>query len=218
MGSNGSGKSTLLGIASGRLKPRRGAAFLGGIAMETLAPAALAEQVAALPQTERVAFDFSCLDFVLFARLHKRGFFAEASPQDIRCAEAALESMDVAHLADRPITGVSGGEFQLVRLARCVAQEAPLLVLDEPTAMLDPAHSLAVAQAALRIAESGKTVFLSTHDLGLAMSIAHRAYVLRGGDLVTSGPPGLALSMDILTAAFGVPFALSPVPRPTAGS
>ena len=214
VGANGSGKSTLLGISSGRLKPQQGTASFGTSRLDTLPPSALAERIAALPQSERVAFDFSCLDFVLFARAHKRAVFADPRPQDLDSARSALAVMEVEYLADRPVTEISGGEFQLVRLARCVAQESSLLVLDEPTAMLDPAHTLAVAQAVRRIARSGRAILIATHDLGFAASVADQAFVLRSGKLIASGLPAEALSLHSLQNAFGVPFTSREVASP----
>jgi iron complex transport system ATP-binding protein len=214
VGPNGSGKSTLLGLASGRLRPSAGRALFGGAELSSYAPSARAARVAALPQSERVAFDFSCTEFVLFARAHKRSPFAAPGPADVAAAFAALEALGVGELAERPVTELSGGEFQLVRLARCVAQEAALLVLDEPTAMLDPAHTLAVASAVRSIASSGKAVLLATHDLGFASAIADRALVLRAGLPVAEADPGRAFGLGVLERAFGVAFESRSAPVP----
>lgn len=214
VGPNGSGKSTLLGLASGRLRPAAGRARLGDAEISALAPSARASRIAALPQTERIAFDFSCLDFVLFARAHKNPPFAGPGKADVAASRAALEALGVGDLADRAVTELSGGELQLVRLARCLAQEAALLALDEPTAMLDPAHSLAVAEAVRGMAAAGKAVLLATHDLAFASAIADRALVLKAGLKVAEGAPEPALSPPVLEAAFGVGFELKPTPTP----
>ncbi|MFA6505635.1 MAG: ABC transporter ATP-binding protein [Treponemataceae bacterium] len=214
VGANGSGKSTLLGLASGRLRPASGTARIGEAEIARLSPFNRAARIAVLPQAERVAFDFSCLDFVLFARAHKRSPFAAPGAEDFRAARSALETLGVEALAERPVTELSGGELQLVRLARCVAQEASLLVLDEPTAMLDPAHSSAVARAVRVIAESGKAVLLATHDLAFAAAVADRALVLRQGRAVAEDEPSRAFDLGILEKAFGVAFESRLAPMP----
>ena len=215
VGPNGSGKSTLLGIASGRLKPSAGRARFDDADLVSYSPPARAARIAALPQSERVAFDFSCTDFVLFARAHKRSPFSAPGPEDVEAAFAALDALGVGELAERPVTELSGGEFQLVRLARCVAQEASLLILDEPTAMLDPAHVLAVAAAVRSIAAAGKAVLLATHDLGFASAIADRALVLREGRAVAEDVPARAFGLEALERAFGVAFEFRATPVPS---
>lgn len=218
IGANGTGKSTLLGLCSGRLRPWKGRVLWEGADLESLDPRRLASRIAALPQTERVAFDFSCLSFVLFARSHSRSPFVDASEEDREVAKTALETLGVGHLADRAVTRLSGGEFQLVRLARCVAQDATVLVLDEPTAMLDPGHTLAVSAAIRRIAASGRAVVLATHDLGfaagIAAGIADTVHVLQGGSFIAAGPGRETLVPEVLEAAFGVAFEVLPVPTP----
>jgi iron complex transport system ATP-binding protein len=214
VGPNGSGKSTLLGVASGRLEPSAGRALLEGHPAGALPPAQRAAKVAVLPQTERVAFDFSCVEFTLFARAHRRSPFAQPSQDDTAVAFAALETLGVGHLAQRPVTELSGGELQLVRLARCVAQEAPLLVLDEPTAMLDPAHTLAVAAAVRSIVGSGRAVLLATHDLAFAAAVADRVVVLRCGLSIAEDFTAAALELSVLEEAFGVVFEAFPMPIP----
>lgn len=214
VGPNGSGKSTLLGLASGRLQPASGRALFDGADISALSPSARAARIAALPQSERVAFDFSCVDFVLFARAHRRSPFAAPGPEDSAAAFSALDALGVGELAQRPVTELSGGELQLVRLARCVAQEAALLVLDEPTAMLDPAHTLAVASAIRSVAASGKAVLLATHDLGFASAIADRALVIREGRAVAEDAPDRAFDFGVLEKAFGVAFTAHPAPMP----
>lgn len=214
VGANGSGKSTLLGLASGRLRPASGRVLVDGRDASDLPPAARASRIAALPQTERVAFDFSCLDFVLFARAHARSPFAAPSAEDAALSREALRSLGVGALEGRPVTELSGGELQLVRLARCVAQGSGLLVLDEPTAMLDPAHTLAVARAVRSIAESGAAVILATHDLAFAAAVADRGIVLKAGGGIAAGEGARVFALPVLAEAFGTDFELRPVPVP----
>lgn len=215
-GANGAGKSTVLGLCSGRLAPSRGTAEVDGKALAGLAPRALARVAAYLPQAERVPFDFTCLEFALFGTAPRVGVFGFPGAEDEARALAVLEGLGIADLAGRPVTEVSGGELQLARIARCAVQDSPWLLLDEPTAMLDPAHALAVGRAVRAAAAAGKGVLLSTHDLAFALRVADRAAVLKDGGMIAAGEPGAVLGTATLERAFGIGFELRPVPVPRA--
>ncbi|MBL8967470.1 MAG: ABC transporter ATP-binding protein, partial [Spirochaetaceae bacterium] len=156
LGPNGAGKSTLLGLASGRLEPSGGEALLDGKAIRAWERRALARRLAHLPQVERLAFNYPVLDFVLLGRAPHVPSLAQPGPADLERAAAALAELGLSALADRPVAELSGGELQLVRLARCLAQEAAYLLLDEPSTMLDPANARRLADELKRLAESGR--------------------------------------------------------------
>lgn len=201
LGPNGSGKSTALGLgadwlkaSSGRVDRRGGAAFL--------------------PQSERLAFSFSCLEYVCFGRAPHLPYLAVPGDGDRDKALAALAAVGMEAKASRLITAISGGELQLVRIARALAQEAPFAILDEPTDMLDPAHVASVAAVLRRLAASGVGILLSTHDLAFALAVADRAALLKGGRLLRAGPTAEVLTCDGLSELYGTPFRMVPVPVP----
>jgi len=212
LGPNGAGKSTLLGLASGRLAPSSGSAELEGKPLRAWDAAARARNVALLPQFERLPFNYSVRDFVLLGRAPHVGLLALPSALDEAKAAEAIEELGLEALADRGVTELSGGELQLVRIARCLAQEALYLLLDEPTSMLDPAHARSVAEAMRGLAASGRGLLFSTHDPALALFAADEALLLRNGRTVARGPVSTIVSPAALSEAFGVAFAQRPLP------
>ena len=201
LGPNGAGKSTVLGLAAGWLKPDRGQRIC-------------AVQTAWLPQAERLSFAFTCLEYVLFGRAPHLPYLAVPQGDDEAAALIALERAGMADKADRRITTLSGGELQLVRLARCIAQQAPVLLLDEPTDMLDPAHVVQVADIIRQLAGDGCAVLLTTHDIHFALACADDASLLRDGSSLADGPAAAVLDCANLERAYGVPFRQQPVPTP----
>ncbi len=214
LGPNGSGKSTLLLAALGWLRPREGGIRLAGRDLDGWTSRDRARSVAFLSQIERVSFTYECLEFVLLGRAPHLAPLAEPDEEDEDRARAALESLGIGDFARRHVTALSGGELQLVRLARCLVQESPLVLLDEPTAALDPANALRVADALAALAESGRTVVFSTHDAALAAYAAGSTALIREGRLLASGPAGEILVPELLSRAFSVPFGRSGAPSP----
>jgi iron complex transport system ATP-binding protein len=212
LGPNGAGKSTLLGIASGRLRPGAGRAELDGFALCDMDPRSRACRVALLPQLERLPFNYDCLDFVLLGRAPHVPALSMPGPADESRARAALERLGLGGFARRPVDSLSGGELQLARLARCLAQEADFILLDEPASMLDPANSLLVGDALRDLASEGHAILFSAHDAAFAGHAAGSALLIRGGRAVASGSARDVLVPDLLEAAFGVPFAASSMP------
>ena len=164
LGPNGSGKSTVLGMGAGWLRPGSGVVHRQG-------------GVAFLPQTERLAFGFTCLEYVLFGRAPHLPYLGLPGYEEADKAMAALQAVGMDHKSGRRITALSGGELQLVRLARALAQDASWVLLDEPTDMLDPAHIAAVGVTIRRLVAGGVGVMLSTHDIGFALSTDRKSVV-----------------------------------------
>lgn len=212
LGPNGAGKTTLLSILSGRLSPRAGAVELDNRPLALYSARERARRIAFLPQLEKLAFNYRVLDFVLMGRTPHMEPLALPGPEDRMAAEAALASLGMASFETRNIGELSGGEFQLVRLARCLAQGASILILDEPVSMLDPAHARHIADALLSLAKAGKTILYSTHDIGLGLFLGGQALVLANGKVQWSGPTTHLHNTDMLSQAYGISFLLKELP------
>jgi iron complex transport system ATP-binding protein len=173
---------------------------------------ALARQLAYLPQEYSVVFPFTVAEVVLMGRYaHRRGLALE-SADDLAAARAAMQRCDVLSLADRRFDELSGGERRRALLAQAFCQAASIVLLDEPTASLDPAHAVAVFQILVEEKARGAAALLVTHDLHLAARFADRLLVLDGGRLVAAGAPLTALASEAAARAFGVPLHVGRLP------
>jgi iron complex transport system ATP-binding protein len=203
VGRNGAGKTTLLRVASRVLAPTRGLVRLAAIPAESLSRREFAQRVAVVAQENAIPFAFDVLSVVLMGRSPHLGLLAFETARDHRIAEAALERLGIAHLARRSVLEISGGERQLVMVARALTQDAPVLLLDEPTAHLDLAHRVRVLALARELAREGRAVLAVSHDLGLLARFADRLALLADGR-VECGAPEALLQPERLRAAFGV--------------
>jgi len=204
LGPNGAGKTTLLRVATGVLAPDAGEVLLGGQPLAGLSRRARARTIAVVPQQVEVPFPFRAGELVLMGRApHQRGFSFE-SREDIAHALSAMDRLGIASLADRPIFELSGGERQLVVLARAFAQQSELLLLDEPTSFLDLRHRVLVLRAVREFAAAGGGALVVSHDLGLASRICDRLVLLADGRVVAQGAAAEVLRPDILAAAYGI--------------
>lgn len=206
IGANGSGKSTLVRMLAGLLRPASGEILLDGIALHQWEPRARACEIAYMPQATATAFPFRVADIVLSGRSpHVRRFQFDGS-QDRERAMEALESTGAAHLADRSFTALSGGERQMVVLARALAQEPRLLLLDEPSASLDLKHRAELMRALARLRERrGLSVIMITHDLQLTGSLFDHILALSCGEIAAQGPPDEVLRSELLAQIYGEP-------------
>lgn len=210
IGPNGSGKSTLLQLLSGAQKARKGAITLNGVPLNRLPRQDLARQRAVLSQTSTLNFPFRALEVVLLGRSPHANRTAQR--ENLQVAEAAMQEVEVLHLADRVFTTLSGGEQQRVQLARALAQIWPspdkegerYLLLDEPTNNLDLAHQHAVLQIGRRLAERGTGVLMILHDPNLASLYADRIVVLKKGTVLIEGLPEEVLTEATLANAFNL--------------
>jgi iron complex transport system ATP-binding protein len=207
LGENGSGKSSLLRVLARVLAPSGGEIRFDGRPLESIPRRETARRIAYVPQSVDLVFPIRSLDLVLQGRApHGRGFVAETAG-DRRLARDAMRACDVEALADRDASALSGGERRRVFLARALAQEAEVWLLDEPTAGLDPRHRLEYLETLWRVhGERRTTVLLVTHEIGLAADLASRVLLLRGGRTVAEGSREDVLTAENLTRAFGVPF------------
>jgi len=205
LGENGSGKSTFLKAIARIVTPSGGDLLLEGTSLARLARRDTARRIAYLPQSVDLVFPIRCLDLVLQGRAPRSRGFSADSPEDRRRAVEAMRACDVEALSDRDASALSGGERRRVFLARALAQEAEIWLLDEPTAGLDPRHRLEFLDLLRRVhRERAATVLLVTHEMDLAAAHADRVLILGKGRRLASGTPAEALTPETIRLAFGV--------------
>lgn len=204
LGPNGGGKTTLFRTLLGLLPAHGGEVRLGGDDLTELSRREIARRVAYVPQVHTGYFPFTVRDVVLMGRTAHLAPLASPSRQDRAAAEAALTRLGLVHLADAVYTQISGGERQLTLLARALAQAAPLMVMDEPTASLDFGNQVKVLERIAELARSGIGVLLSTHDPDQAFLLGHRVALLHGGTLAALGRPQDVLTPAALRMLYGV--------------
>lgn len=205
IGANGSGKSTLIRILAGLLQPRNGTITLDGIQMKDWEPRLRARQIAYVPQSTSTAFPFQAIDIVLSGRSPHAARFRFENEDDTDRAMQALESAGAAHLAARAFTSLSGGERQMVILARALAQEPRLLLLDEPSSSLDLKHRADLIRTLSRLREARRlSVIMITHDLQLTGPF-DRLLAMQAGQVAASGRPDEVLRDDLLSGVYGDP-------------
>ncbi len=203
VGPNGAGKTTLLRALAG-LVPHGGQVHLDGWPAARMAPRERARRVALVRQQTALGVDFTVREVVAMGRAPHVGWAARLGAADAAAVDAALAATDLVALAGRSARRLSGGEQQRVALAQALAQDAPCLLLDEPTAHLDVRHQIDLLARARALADSGRTVVAALHDLDRAAAFARRMLVLHCGRLVADGPPESVLTPALLAAVFGV--------------
>ncbi|NOY13049.1 MAG: ABC transporter ATP-binding protein [Deltaproteobacteria bacterium] len=198
LGPNGCGKSTLLRLLRGILTPDQGRVLWQGQDASRLGRRTMAQQVAVVPQSTQTPFSYPVREIVAMGRFARQSGFFGTTAGDRRAVDMALEVTDTVHLARRPVTDLSGGELQRVLLARALAQQTPVLLLDEVTSHLDIDHRLEIAELLVRLnREQGTTVVQVSHDLDQAAEISERILLLgRNGT-----PEALGSPMEVYTSA-----------------
>jgi iron complex transport system ATP-binding protein len=205
LGPNGSGKTTLLRLLAGFLTPASGAVTLGGVGLASIPRRRFARRVAVVPQETHLAFDYSVLEIALMGRYPHLGPFELEGPGDLAIAREALAATGTAHLAGRSFSTLSGGEKQRVIIASALAQEADILLLDEPTASLDLGYQLDIAALLGRLnRERGLTMVVATHDLNFAASLCRTLLLVRDGRVLAHGPVAQALTARHVADLYGV--------------
>lgn len=223
VGPNGAGKSTLLAALAADLPAEQGEVRIDGRPVTDWSPAELALRRAVLPQSATLSFPFPVADVVRMGRAPWAG--TERADEDDPAVASAMAATEVTEFAERPFSALSGGERARVALARVLAQRAPLLLLDEPTAALDLRHQELVLRICRERAAAGDAVVVVLHDLGLAAAYADRAAVLHGGRIAVVGPPAGVFTGELLGEVYRQPVEVFPHPRtgaplvvPTRGS
>jgi len=205
LGPNGGGKTTLLKTLLGLLRAKAGEVSIGGRALSRYPIRERARTVAYVPQVHIGTFAFTVETVVLMGRTAHGSLFSRPTAHDRAVAGASLERFGIARLAQRPYTEISGGERQLVLLARALAQEPQFIVLDEPTASLDFGNQGKVIAEIKALAGSGHGVLFTTHDPNHALRAADRAYLLRDGTRIAEGPVSSVLNKERLEELYRAP-------------
>ncbi|WP_424568954.1 heme ABC transporter ATP-binding protein [Streptomyces sp. CH-036] len=211
VGPNGAGKSTLLAALAADLAPAGGEVRIDGRPATTWSAPELALRRSVLPQSAVLSFPFPVEDVVRMGRAPWAG--TEREDEDDAAVAAAMAATEVTRFADRPFSALSGGEKARVALARVLAQRAPLMLLDEPTAALDLRHQELVLRICRERAAAGDAVVVVLHDLGLAAAYADRAAVLHDGRIAELGPPETVFSGELLGEVYRQPVEVFPHPR-----
>ena len=214
LGPNGSGKTTLFKTLLGLLPAQGGQVLLDGADLATLPRGEVARRVSYVPQAHAAFFPFTVREVVLMGRTAHLELFSSPSRKDRDIAQAALERLRLAALADAVYTRISGGERQLTLVARALAQDARIIVMDEPTANLDFGNQARVMDHVRALANSGIGVLLSTHDPDQAFLCADRVAMLRAGRVAWSGAPAQAITPESLRDIYGVEVAVVQVMLP----
>lgn len=208
LGPNGAGKTTLLHVILGLLSPRAGRVLLDGQAQASLSRREMSRLIGLVPQAEYIPFDFSVLEYVLLGRSPYLGMLEMPSEEDYRIAAKVLQSLSLSDLQHRAVTELSGGERQMVMLARSLAQQPRILLLDEPTSHLDLSNKSRLLRVLRQLAGRGVTVVFTTHDPEAAIAIAHYLILMREGRTLASGSLKDVLTTDNLIATYGTPVRL----------
>jgi len=210
IGPNGSGKTTLLKLLSGSLRPQGGEVTLDGRALAGLAPRARARLVAVVPQETSMTFDFTVMETVLMGRTAYLGRFGVEGPDDVAEARRALDRTGTLGFAGRLLSQLSGGERQLVLIARALAQTPRVLLLDEPTAFLDIRHRLEIyALLSSLNRDEGLTVITTSHDINLAARYCPRIVLLKQGRVRADGPPSAVFRPEVLSEVYETPLSVT---------
>jgi iron complex transport system ATP-binding protein len=205
LGGNGAGKTTLFRTLLGLLPAQQGRVAIDGLSVSALGPSDRARRLAYVPQQHVPAFGFSVRESVLMGRAARLSTFARPGPADEAAASEALARLGIAALAARPVTELSGGERQLVLVARALAQQAPVLILDEPTASLDFGNRARVLAEIDRLRGSGLTIVFSTHEPDHALAHADRALLLADGRTLALDVVERALTAENVERLYRVP-------------
>ncbi len=204
LGPNGVGKSTLFRCILGLLTDYSGQITSEGDDMRALSRREMSRRIAYIPQINRPAFGYTVLDTVLMGTTRQLSTFAQPGAAQVRLAKQSLARVGADHLMERDFTHLSGGEQQLVLVARAIAQQADTLVMDEPTSALDYGNQLRVLQLVRELAGEGYAVLLSTHNPQHALTFASRILALSGGGVAALGKPEEVLTEALIRELYGV--------------
>jgi len=205
LGHNGCGKTTLLEILGGVRAPQRGEVALDGENVHTLPSHRRAQRVGLVPQLHTPVFSYTVRELVLMGRTPYLKLLGTPGRADYEVADEAIEQVGLAHLRHRAYTELSGGERQLAMIARGLAQQTDILLLDEPTAHLDPRNQRLVLETVVALAEKSVSFVISSHNPNSALLYAHQVIVMKGGRVVADGTPAEVLTESTLSFAYDMP-------------
>jgi iron complex transport system ATP-binding protein len=205
IGPNGSGKTTLVRLLAGALKATGGRVWLSDRDLHEYSRAEVAKRIAVVPQETHLAFDYTVLEIALMGRYPHLGAFELEGPTDLAIAHDSLARTGTAELASRAFATLSGGEKQRVIIASALAQSTDIMLLDEPTASLDLAYQIEIAELLRRLnRDHGLTILVATHDLNFAADLCSHLFLLREGRLLAAGPTTEVLTPDAIRTLYGV--------------
>lgn len=204
LGPNGCGKSTLFKCMLGHRLPGEGTVSVDGINTAAMNSTELAHRIAYIPQVTAPTFNYSVLQAVLMGRTSHMKLFSTPSAKDIDIAYEAMERLGIRHLADKGSNKISGGEQQLVLIARALTQQAQIIIMDEPTSSLDYGNQLMVLSQMKSLCKDGKLVFLSSHNPQHAMSYADEVLILYKGKVQSHGTPDQVITREMIRKVYGV--------------
>ena len=214
IGPNACGKSTLLRALARMLKPRKGTVFLDGEQIHSLPSKVVARRLGLLPQTATAPDGITVADLVARGRFPHQKLLRQWSKDDERAVDAAMASTQVSELADRGVDELSGGQRQRVWIAMALAQETPILLLDEPTTYLDIAHQIEVLNLCARLhEEEDRTMVAVLHDLNHATRYATHLVALKEGRIMAQGDPNEIVTSELIEDVFGLPCVVVPDPE-----
>lgn len=211
LGPNGAGKTTLLNTVLGFLKPQSGAVLLDGVNISQYSRSQLSRLIGLVPQAEHIPFNFTVLEYILLGRTPYMGIFSMPQEKDHQVAESMLDLLHIAHIKQRPITELSGGEQQLVLLARALAQQPKILLLDEPTTHLDLGNTVVILNALKDLARRNVTVIFTTHDPQAAIYCADQVVLMKQGHVLSAGRLQEILTSAQLSQLYGVQISVQQV-------
>lgn len=204
LGPNGVGKSTLFKCMLGLLKPSNGGAVIDGIPISKFKAAQLARRIAYIPQSHNPVFNFSVFDMVLMGTTAQINSFETPRKEHMELADEALERLGIADLRERGYGNLSGGERQLVLIARAIAQKANILVMDEPSSSLDFGNRIKVMQTIRSLTHDGYAVIQSTHDPDQAYLYSDKVLALYAGEVLAWGTPAETICKEVISVLYGV--------------
>ena len=211
LGANGSGKTTLFRVILKILDPQEGTVYLNGRNINELDRDDRSKYIAWVPQDERFFFPFTVIEYLLMGRTPHLDFFGLPTKADRAKIREILEELKISSLGDRDILSLSGGENRLVSIARALAQEPRILLLDEPTAHLDIGNKAKILGVIRKMADSGKTVIFSTHDPNEASLISDNVMIIHNGRTLRTGSPREVINEEVLKKIYGTEVMLTKV-------
>lgn len=209
LGPNGCGKTTLFKTLLGLIPSQGGMLRLDGRDVASYSRPEFARRLGYVPQANSAYFPFSVIDVVLMGRAGRISTFSTPSAKDREAARNALDTLGILHLGPRLYTAISGGERQMVLIARALAQEPDMIVMDEPTASLDFGNQARVLECIRALAKSGLAIVLSTHDPGHAYACADRVALMKTGCLIALGTPAEVVTPALLKELYGIDVAVA---------
>ena len=217
LGPNGVGKTTLLRIMLGLLVPGEGRVTIGGEPLASFGRRKLAQRLAYVPQSHLAPFPYLVREVVALGRFPAQGLFARAAAEGSESIEAILSGLRIAHLSERAYTQLSGGERQLVMIARALAQGASLLIMDEPLSGLDYGHQIELLRILRGLAAKGYGILMTTHHPDHALMVSTRVATLVTGRIDKDGPPAEVITPEAIQCLYGVTLSPEEAQRKAAG-